>query len=162
MSILPPLAAELFAAFAADVAATPSVTLRAGNALDDHRQPPPFEVAADSVSDGYLEQYPWGIGHLDAASWRHYLPFLMAYALSHRDAGNPVVEGLLNSLRPPDREPARLASLSPDQEALVTRFLETLAFGDPSPHQELACQVLGEWWIPNALYRPASRRPAIG
>jgi hypothetical protein len=152
-----PLVSELFAAFALEAKATPSVTLRAGNALDDYRQPLPFEYAADSISDSYLESYPWGIGYLDAASWRHYLPYLIEYAIRHKDIGNLVVDGLLNSLRPPDREPPRLASLSPNQEALVARFLEVLAFGEPSPHQESACQVLEEWWVPNALYRPATK-----
>lgn len=152
-----PLVAELFAAFAHEVAATPSVTLRGGNALDDYLQPSPFESATDSISDSYLESYPWGIGYLDAASWRHYLPYLIEYAIRHKQSGNLVVDGLLNSLRPPDREPARLASLSAQQEALVTQFLEVLAFGEPSPHQEFACQVLEEWWVPNALYRPANK-----
>lgn len=152
-----PLVAELFAAFAPEVEATPSVTLRAGNALDDYSQPSPFETAADSISDSYLESYPWGIGYLDAASWRHYLPYLIEYAIRHKDSGDLVVDGLLNSLRPPDREPPRLASLSPQQEALVARFLEALAFGEPSPYSELACQVLEEWWVPNALYRPATK-----
>jgi hypothetical protein len=153
----PPLVAELFGAFALEIAAIPSVTLRAGNSLDDYQQPSPFESAVDSISDGYLENYPWGIGYLDAASWRHYLPHLIEYALRHKHDGNLVVDGLLNSLRPPDREPPRLASLSPQQEAQVTRFLEALAFGEPSPHQELACQVLEEWWIPNALYRQVAK-----
>ena len=153
----PPLVAELFAAFALEVGATPSVTLRGGNALDDYRSPPPFESATDSISDSYLESYPWGIGYLDAVSWRHYLPYLIEYAIRHKHSGNLVVDGLLNSLRPPDREPARLASLSPQQEALVVLFLELLAFGEPTPHQALACQVLDEWWIPNAIYRPASQ-----
>jgi hypothetical protein len=31
--------------------------------------------------------------------------------------------------------------------------LETLAFSDRSAYQAEACQVLEEWWIPNALYR---------
>ena len=152
-----PLAAELFSAFSAEVAATPSVTLRAGNDLDDYKQPSQFEPTADLISDAYLESYPWGIAHLDAASWRHYLPHLIDYALRHRNDGNLVVDSLLNSLRPPDREPPRLASLSRQQESLITQFLEALAFGESSAQQALACQVLDEWWAPNALYRVAAK-----
>lgn len=151
------LVAELFSAFAADVAATPTVTLRAGNELDDYKQASRFEPTVDSISDAYLESYPWGIAHLDAASWRHYLPYLIEYALRHSHNGSLVVDALLNSLRPPDREPPRLASLSRQQESLITQFLETLAFGESSVHQDLACQVLDEWWLPNALYRAAAK-----
>lgn len=147
------LVAELFTAFAQDVAATPSVTLRAGNDLDDYKQPSPYDAVADAISDAYLERYPWGIGYLDAASWRHYLPYLIDYALRHLQDGGLVIDSLLFSLRPPDREPPRLASLSQRQEALVTQFLEILAFEESSPYQKFACQVLEEWWIPNALYR---------
>ena len=70
---------------------------------------------------------------------------------------NNVTDALLSSLRPPDREPPRLASLSPEQEVLVTRFLDILAFSEESAHQELACQLLEEWWAPGALYRPAKK-----
>jgi len=155
------LLADVFSAFAADLAATPTISLRAGNELDDYKQASRFEPAADAISDAYLESYHWGIAHLDAASWRHYLPYLIEYALRHRDNGSLVVDSLLHSLRPPDREPPRLASLSCRQESLITQFLETLAFGESSVHQDLACQVLDEWWLPNALYRAAAKsRPA--
>jgi hypothetical protein len=64
------------------------------------------------------------------------------------------ISTLLNSLRPPDREPPRLASLSPEQMAVVTGVLDLLAFSDESAYRDLACQVLEEWWAPGALYRP--------
>jgi Family of unknown function (DUF6714) len=65
-----------------------------------------------------------------------------------------VVDALLSALRPSDRVPPRLASLTEAQEAVVREFLELLAFGDePSPYRDLALQVLEEWWLPNALYR---------
>ena len=67
-----------------------------------------------------------------------------------------VTESLLSSLRPPDREPPRLASLSAAQEAVVVAVLDALAFGDGSAYQDYAMQVLEEYWVPNALYR---RRP---
>ena len=143
-------------AFAAEKAAVPALTLRAGNRIDDYQPPVAFDPAQDAVSDGYLEQYSWGVAHLDPASWRYYLPFLMEYALRHLSSADLIVEALLNSLRPPDRDPPRLASLSPDQEAAVCRLLEVLAFDPDSAHQDLACQVLEEWWVPNALYRSRS------
>jgi hypothetical protein len=59
------------------------------------------------------------------------------------------------SLRPPDREPPRLASLSPAQERVVRQLLEVLAFAEDSVWQENACQALEEWWIENPLYRPS-------
>lgn len=142
-------------AFAQDLSSAPKVTLRGGNALDDYREPAPFDATLDAVTDSYLEQFTWGIAYLDAQSWRHYLPYLIEYALRHIREANTVTDAMLNSLRPPDREPPRLASLSKVQEELVTRALDELAFFNDSAHKDFACQVLEEWWIPGAIYRPA-------
>ena len=60
---------------------------------------------------------------------------------------------MLSSLRPPDREPPRLGSISLEQEAVVVEFLDLLAFGERSAYQDFAMQVLEEYWVPNALYR---------
>ena len=146
------LVTQAFAVFAEEAAARPTVTLRAGNEIDEYRSPSSFDGSIDVVSDEYLERFSWGVGYLDAASWRHYLPHLIEYALRHMQQGSNVADALLNSLRPPDREPPRLASLSPAQEALVTRFLDVLAFSPESAHQAEACQVLEEWWVPGSLY----------
>ncbi len=102
----PPLIEAISRAFIEDKAATPPITLRAGNRIDDYREPVAFDAALDAVSDTYLEQYPWGVAYLDPASWRHYLPFLMEYALRHRSSADLIVEALLNSLRPPGPGPA--------------------------------------------------------
>lgn len=147
------LITKAFVVFAIEAAAKPSVTLRAGNALDDYNEPAPFDPTADELSEGYFEKYSWGIGYLDSASWRHYLPHLIEYSIRHINQGGLVVDSFLNSLRPPDREPPRLASLNSEQESVVTEFLEVLAFEEQSAHKELACQALEEWWLPGALYR---------
>lgn len=130
------------------------MTLRGGNAVDSYDVAPPFDPVLDNPTDAYLEAHTfWGLTHLDAASWRHYLPRLIDYAFRHMDDPGMVVEGLLYNLRPPDREPPRLASLTQEQESVIVAFLEELAFGDDSANSELAMQVLEEWWIPGALYR---------
>ncbi len=144
---------KVFMAFAADLEVPPQTSLRAGDLLDDYKETLPFDPAVDAVSDEYMERYHWGLNHLDAASWRHYLPGLMEYAFRHIELNSIVVDALLNSLRPPDREPPRLATLTADQEIIVIAFLDTFAFAKVSAYQELACQVLEEWWVPNALYR---------
>jgi hypothetical protein len=78
------LVARAEAAFRADAAAVPLVTLRGGDALDSYAEPPAHDPATDAPSDDYLERYAyWGLAHLDAASWRHYLPRLIRYALEH-------------------------------------------------------------------------------
>ncbi|WP_353511638.1 DUF6714 family protein [Ramlibacter tataouinensis] len=41
----------------------------------------------DRVSDRYLEHHHWGIPHLDAASFRLYMPALLDYCLRHIDEG---------------------------------------------------------------------------
>ncbi|WP_431095359.1 DUF6714 family protein [Polaromonas aquatica] len=153
---LHPIAAEALVAFAPDTRGVPPLSLRGGNALDDYQAPPAFDCVADKLTDEYLENYHWGIAYLDPASFRHYLPHLIEYALRRTEAGSNVVDALLNGLRPPDREPPRLASFSSGQEVVIVKFLDALAFSDGSAHTELASQVLEEWWAPGALYRPAA------
>ena len=152
----PAIVAQAFAAFASEAAAGPAITLRGGNDLDDYKPPSAFDPIVDSISDAYLEEYAWGMGYLDAASWRHYLPHLIAFSVRHLQQGSNVIDALLNSLRPPDREPPRLAALSATQQSVITEFLDLLAFSKESVHQELACQALEEWWAPGALYRTAA------
>ena len=151
------LVRRAFELFAADTSAAPMLTLRGGNQVDDCEKPSSFDPTTDSVSDKYLESYFWGVAHLDASSWRHYLPHLIEYGSRHSRDGGHVVEALLNSLRPPDRSPPRLASLTFEQEDRIREFLESLAFEEGSAHQSLACQALEEWWFPNPLYRAAAK-----
>ena len=136
------LIADLFAAFSAEGTAFPPMTLRGGDALDAGKPAPPFDVLVDAISDEYLEAHPWGSGYLDAASWRHYLPFMMEYALRRITESSDVTDALLTSLRPPERQPPRLGSLAKAQETAVLRFLDVM---------DLAALVLSEWWTPGAI-----------
>jgi hypothetical protein len=146
-----------FEVFRADADALPAMTLRGGAAIDGYEVSPPYDAGIDEPVDAYLETHAfWGLTYLDAASWRHYLPRLIDYALRHMRSNAPgtmAIDGLLASLRPPDREPPRLGSLSAAQEAVIVAFLDELAFGDDSIYQDRAMQVLEEWWVPHALYR---------
>lgn len=152
------ITSRAYQVFRADVAASPPMTLRGGDAVDSYWSAPPYDTAIDQPTDAYLERYAyWALNFLDAASWRHYLPRLIDYALHNlasQAPGTMAIDGLLWSLRPPDREPPRLASLTPEQETVVVAFLEQLAFADDSLYQEDAMQVLEEWWLPGARYRP--------
>jgi hypothetical protein len=145
-----------FELFRADAAAPPPLTLRGANAVDSYDEPMPFDPAADEPTDAYLEGFAfWGIGYLDARSWRHYLPRLIDYAFRHPKDPAMVAEALVRSFRPPDRYPPRLATLSAGQESVVRSFLEQVALGDAFPHlQTDAQQALEEWWLPNARSRP--------
>ncbi|MDD5329721.1 MAG: hypothetical protein PHX38_06940 [Sulfuricella sp.] len=141
-------------AFQADALAAPTKTLRGGYAEDSYDIAPPPDPVLDALTDEYLETYTfWGFAYLDPASWRHYLPRLIDYALGHMDDPKMAVEGLLHNLRPPDRDPPRLASLTAEQEAVIVAFLEEVAFSEDSANRNFAMQVLEEWWIPGALYR---------
>ena len=124
------------------------MSLRGGNDVDSYDHPTPFDRDADQPTTEYIERHAfWALPHLDPASWRHYLPRLVEYALEHPDDPRMVVEGLLASLRPPDREPPRLGSVTPDQHAVLMAFLEHLALGEPpSPLAEDAARALDEWW----------------
>jgi hypothetical protein len=145
------LIADIFAAFSAEGTTFPPMTLRGGDALDLGKPAPPFDVLVDAISDEYLEAHPWGSGYLDATSWRHYLPFMMEYALRHITESNDVTDALLTSLRPPERTPPRLGSLTKPQETAVLRFLDVMAHSADSGSVDLAAVVLSEWWTPDAI-----------
>jgi hypothetical protein len=69
------LVSSALEAFRAEAASTPPLTLRGGNAVDSYVPATPFEPADDEPTDAYLERFTfWGLGYLDARSWRHYLP----------------------------------------------------------------------------------------
>ena len=146
-------------AFADDAARQPPMTLRGGNDVDSYDIPAPFDPAVDVVTDAYIERHAFhALPHLDPESWRHHLPALISYAFERmHQPGDLAIEALLWSLRPPDREPARLGSLSPEQEAVVVSFLEVLAFEERSAYNDFATQVLEEYWVPGALYRAQLR-----
>ena len=148
-----------FEIFTPDLEAPPPLTLRGGNAVDSYDRPEPFDPAHDQPTDEYLEGFTfWGLGYLDASSWRHYLPRLIDYTLRRPDNPAMVADALVQSLRPPDRYPPRLASLSPRQEAVVTAFLEHVALGDAaSDVRDAAQQALEEWWLPNPRSRPTAQ-----
>ena len=156
------LVQRAFDAFKADTAGSPPITLRGGNALDSYDEPPPFDADLDEPDDAYLEMHAFnGVVFLDPPSWRHYLPRLIDYALRNIASNAPgtmAIDGLLFSLRPPDRDPPRLGSLTRAQEEVVVAVLEQLAFADDSVYRTEAMQVMEEWWIPGALYRPPVER----
>ena len=57
------------------------MSLRGGAAIDDNHTAPAFDFEVDRPSPEYLEKYYWGISHLDAVSWRYYLPILTEHTL---------------------------------------------------------------------------------
>jgi hypothetical protein len=141
-------------AFQADALSVPRMTLRGGYAEDSYDFAPPPDPVLDEPTDAYLEAYTfWGLAYLDPVSWRHYLPYLIDYTFRHMDDLQMVVEGLLHNLRPPDREPPRLAFLTAEQESVIVAFLDEVAFSDDSANRDFAQQVLEEGWLPDALYR---------
>ena len=151
------LVARAFDVFRADAMEPPPMTLRGANAMDSYDLPMPFDPAEDEPTDAYLEGFAfWGLGYLDARSWRHYLPRLIDYAFRRPNDPAMVVEALVRSLRPPDKFPPRLAALSAEQETVVRSFLEQVALGDAFTWvQAEAQQALEEWWLPEP--RPGRR-----
>jgi hypothetical protein len=135
--------------------AEPPMTLRQGNDIDSYKAPgPKTPEENEPPTDQYLESYHWGVTYLDPTSWRFYLPHLISYSLRNLGAGESLVfDALLQSLRPPDREPARLATVTEEEEKVIVSVLDVLSFDPASKHQREALQVLEEYWIPNAIYR---------
>ena len=140
-----------FEAFRADLESVPTITLRGGDALDSYDEPPPYDAALDEPNDAYLEAWAFNaLNFLDPQSWRHYLPRLIDYALRNIASNAPgtmAIDGLLWSLRPPDRDPPRLGSLTPAQKEVVVAALDQLAFADDSVYRADAMQVMEEWWL---------------
>jgi hypothetical protein len=142
-------------AFHDEAGQPPALTLRGANAVDSYDRPEPFDATLDEPTDGYLERLTfWAMPYLDARSWRHYLPRLIEYALAHPDDPAMVVEAMVRSLRPPDRVPPRLTTLSREQEQVLVRFLEHLALHDGEERsRDDARTALEEWWLPGAYLR---------
>ena len=125
----------------------PRLSLRAGNALDDYATPPPFDPALDRPTGEYIEAFHFGIHHLDPESWRYYLPILLNYAISEMTSEvSQALDTFFFSLRSPDRDPPRFASLSPEQSATVEAVLEAVGFTEGSRYQEEALEALQEYW----------------
>ena len=79
------MVSRAFEAFRREVEIPPPLTLRGGNAVDGYAVPAPFDSAVDEPTDAYFEGFAfWGLGYLDARSWRHYLPRLIVVAGSLR------------------------------------------------------------------------------
>ena len=157
------LIARAYDVFRPDVETIPQTTLRGGDALDSYDEPPPYDPDIDALTDTYLETYAFnGMVFVDPASWRHYLPRLIDYALRNIGSNAPgtmAIDSLFWALRPPDRDPPRLASLNAEQEAVIVAVLDELAFSPDSVYQQDAMEVMQEWWIPGALYRPRDGHP---
>ena len=150
-----------FDVFRDDAESPPALSLRGANSVDSYESPEPFDEADDEPTDEYLERFAfWAMPYLDARSWRHYLPRLIEYSLGHLVDPAMVTEALVRSLRPPDRVPARLATLSDAQERVIVAFLELLALDDAGTERSDAAEALQEWWHPGAHLRTeTSARP---
>src|SRR5688572_18540391 len=155
------LIARAYEVFRSDVAAVPPTTLRGGSALDSYDEPPPYDPEIDRPTDEYLETHAYhGMVFVDPPSWRHYLPRLIDYALRNIASNAPgtmAIDGLLWALRPPDRDPPRLATLTREQEHVIVAVLDELAFSDESVYKEDAMQVIEEWWMPGEIGRASCR-----
>ena len=132
----------------------PSITLRSGNEIDDYNDTLPFDALLDEPTDEYLETYDIGINYLDADSWKFYLPILINFTLRNYTTNTSmVIDSFIASLRPPDREPPRLGALSKQQEEIIVKVLDILAFDEKSIFKGEAILALEEYWAPGALYR---------
>jgi len=149
-------------AFREELAQRPALTLRGANAVDSFDSPEPFDHTLDEPTDDYLERLTyWAMPYLDASSWRHYLPRLIEYAIAHPEDPAMVVDATVRSLRPPDRVPTRLTTLSRAQEEAVVRFLEHLALANDDGAPNDARSALEEWWLPGAYVRAQSEKQRV-
>ena len=132
----------------------PPMTLRSGNEVDNYSDILPFDALLDEPTDEYLESYYDGINYLDTGSWKHYLPILINFTLRNYTTNTSmVIDSFVSSLRPPDREPPRLKTLNKQQEDIIVKVLDILAFDEKSICKEEAILALEEYWAPGALYR---------
>jgi len=137
-----------------DLPSEPPLSLRGANALDEYKAVPEYDPIVDEISPDYLEAFFLGISHLDAVSWRYYLPYLLGYSVQNiRNPNSHAVDAFLSNLRPPDREPPWFSLLSSAEKNVIVSVLDKLAFSDESEWQEQAIVALEEYWAPGALYR---------
>lgn len=135
------------------------MTLEAGNDVDSYRAPKPDMPGYRThrswleIEDAYLSKFFCGFIYLDPSSWKFYLPRFITFALDHMNDGSSlVIDSCLAALRPPDREPPQLGSLTTEQVEVVKRALTMLAFDENSSHRDMAFQVLEEGWVENPMY----------
>jgi hypothetical protein len=148
---------SISAAFPAD-GAKAALSLKRADEIDSHDTPTPEVVPTDwrNVSEPELEEHHWGLTHLDAESWRFYLPAFLAYSVRHLSDGDSlVIAACLSNLWPPDRKPSRFSTLIDSQRQTIVSVLELLAFDGESGFTTDACQVLEEYWIEHPLYPDA-------
>ena len=132
----------------------PSMTLRSGNEIDNYDNPISFEELIDVPNDKCLEDFYYGMSYLDSKSWKYYLPIFIDYSLRNYITSNSIViDSLISSLRPPEREPPRLSTLNEEQKKAIVTFLDTLAFDNKSIWKNEAMVALEEYWAPGALYK---------
>ncbi len=145
----------LIAAAFVEPADRPAITLRAGKCAGRLRAASAVGSSARYARRGVSRGQLLGQHHLDPASWRYYLPILMRHGLDRFRGRAPSMstDTLPFSLRPPDRDPPRFATLSPEQNAAVSQFLDLLAFDPRSMHTDDAMTAMEEYWAPGATYR---------
>jgi len=134
----------------------PVITLKQGDDIDAYGKSSEEKNAVlndwRSIPDEYLVQYQNGLIYLDAQSWRYYLPAFLRHAVCNANRVSPATDACLSNLRPPDKEPPRLKTISPTERTAIVSALEYLAFDLGSVYQETACQVLEEYWVEKSLY----------
>jgi hypothetical protein len=131
----------------------PSLSLRAGDALDDHLEPPGYDPVIDAPSFEYIDSYAAGIAFLDAASWNHYTPRLLVALVERLDDNRSTGLGnFLELLVPPHKNASRTGWMTPDEASVVVDVLDLLAFHPDSAWKEEATKSLEDYWAPRPNY----------
>lgn len=125
------------------------MTLRQGNEIDSYDTPTPEKTLPTdwhSISNDELENHHWGMNHLDAQSWRFYLPAFLGYSVRHPALGESlVIDTCILTLRSCDSAPPKFKTLTEEQRRAIVGVLEFLAFDPESQVQDAACQALEEY-----------------
>ena len=152
-----------FEVFRTDIESPPPLTLRGGNAVDGYSQAVPFDPAEDEPTDAYFEAFAfWGLGYLDARSWRHYLPRLIDYAFRHPNDPAMVAEALVRSLRPVIPEESRRVQtwggyLCGDAHTIVAVNLTPLDMRSLADSVRMRSTLFRDTVSPRSIVVPGSR-----
>ena len=127
------------------------MTLRQGDEIDTGYSIKTLDDVApldwQTVTDGELEKYHWGLNYLDPYSWQFYLPAFMRYSICHISLGESLVTvAFINTLIPERHETDQFTFFSEEQRRVIVAALEFLSYDEESQVDSEAYEVLFDHW----------------
>lgn len=108
------------------------------------------ESSWDCIPDADIEECAWALCHLDAVSWRYYIPAYMIWSLRHFRVSDSIVSDFTIYTFDPSGDfehvLARHRLLDEGQSRAVCRFLRYMAANDDFADGQVANAALDGYW----------------